>query len=239
MCVQLRLRIGLLLVAAIIPAAAAMADDLLPPPWRGQPLTTLAEWEFLSPANPTPPDGTIVPVVGNGGGGGPLASIGGPILWDPFDGDGAWIGNAPAPGGPPGQISLDIPNWIDTMPLKWVQIQMTVQRYFDTTDPLNPVLVTPYVDSISAFDPSGPTSSMLIQVLPELPVNPTDGTFLRTEWWKIVPNPDNERIVINVPVDTLVDEIVVDTISFVPEPSSIVMLGIAIAGLAFRRRPHR
>ena len=70
-------------------------------------------------------------------------------------------------------------------------------------------------------------------------MNPTNGTFLRTELWKIRPNPDYERIVINVPSDTLVDQIVVDTISTVPEPSSVLLAGLSLAGVglvALRRR---
>ena len=132
----------------------ASADDLNPPPWRGQPLTTLTEWEFRTPLNPTPPDGTIVPVIGDGGGS-PLASMSGDILWDQFDGDGAWIGGGQA-GSPGGQIVLDIPNWIDSEPIKWLQIQMTVQRYTIMHSDGTTQLVTPHVASIDAFDPTGP-----------------------------------------------------------------------------------
>jgi hypothetical protein len=220
-------------------AAAAFADDLMPPPWRGQQFTTQAEWEFLTANNPDPPDGTLPTVVGNGGPfPGPMASMGGAISWDPFDGDGAWIGNGPI--GSMGQIALDIPNWIDTNPIKWVQIQMTVQQY-TTTDPLDPtkmILVTPYVDTIGNFSP--PTaSSMLVQVMPTIPVNPTNGTVLRTELWKILPNPEGETIYINVPVDTLVDEIVVDTISTVPEPGTCCLSALALLGIAATRIRRR
>ncbi len=219
-------------------AASAVADDLMPPLWRGQPLTTLAEWEFLtdSPVQVISPDGTLPTVVGDGGAGGPLASWGGDITWDSFDGDGALIGTGPAEG----QISLEIPNWVDTNPIKWVQIQMTVQRYFttDPNDPTNTILVTPHVDTIGNTLPPTATS-MLVQVFPELPVNPTDGTFLRTELWKILPNPEGETIYINVPVDTLVDEIVVDTISTVPEPTTCGLAVVALFGLTAALRHRR
>ncbi len=238
---KVRLWLGAALVFTVTLSGSAkwaVADDLLPPPWRGQPLTTLAEWEFLTPANPAAPDGTLPTVMGDGGAGlPPLASMSGPLLWDPFDGDGAWIGEA----GPlPGQIELDIPNWIDNEPIKWLQIQMTVQRYFvpDPLDPTKQILVSPHVNSISAFDPAGPTNSMLVQVLPELPVNPLNGTYLRTEVWKILPNPDNEQILIDVPVDTLVDEIVVDTIS-IPEPTTCGLLAVVLLGLSVVQRRLR
>ncbi|MEX2169874.1 MAG: hypothetical protein WD851_11235 [Pirellulales bacterium] len=223
--------IAILLAASLLGATNVHADDLLPPPWRGQPLTTLTEWEFASAANPTPPDGTIPSVIGDGGGGGPLASIFGLVQWDPFDGDGAWIGTG-TPTTLPGQIILDLPNWIDTEPLKLIQIQMTVQRYIRQNTDGTTELITPHVASIDAFDPTGPTSSMLLQVLPELIVDPLNGTFLRTELWKIQPNPDYERIVLNVPVDTLIDQLVIDTISRVPEPAAVIQVAIVVMGIA-------
>jgi len=230
----------LLFAAAIfVPAELAIADDLLPPPWRGLPLTTLAEWEFLSPANPALPDGAIPPVIGDGlGGNPPLANMTPFLSWDPFDGDGAWIGVG-SPLDPPGQIIIDLPNWIDNEPLKLVQIQMTVQGFFRIEPDGTATLVAPHVDSIVAYDPSGPTNSMLVQVYPPIPVNPTNGTFLRTELWKIQPNPDYERIVINVPSDTLVDQLVIDTISFVPEPATFGAMTLAIGALLIRGRIRR
>lgn len=229
----------LFLVAAIlVPSELVVADDLFPPPWRGRPLTTLAEWEFFTPANPIPPDGQIPPVIGDGlGGAGPLASFSPLLTWDPFDGDGAWIGTG-SPTDPPGQIVINLPNWIDNEPLKLVHIQMTVQGYFRTEPDGTVTLVAPHVDSILAYDPTGPTTSMLVQVYPLIPVDPTNGTFLRTELWKIQPNPDYERILINVPSDTLVDQLVIDTISFVPEPGTfgVMMLGMGVFLMRGRTR---
>lgn len=211
-------------------APLAVADDLNPPPYRGAPLSTLTEWEFLTPANPAVPDGAIIPVVGDGGGGGPLATISGPMLWDAFDGDGAWIGNGQP--GQEGQIALDIPNWIDELPTKHIRVQMVVQQFTSSSG----LIVTPYVSAVDAFDPTGPTVASLVNVS-EFVSDPLNGLVHRTEDWILHPNPDYERIFINVPSDTLVDQIVVDTIS-VPEPSTVALalLGIASFVAIARRR---
>jgi hypothetical protein len=228
---QRALRAAILFAAGIV-STASWADDLRPPSWRGLPRTTLAEWEFLTPLSPTAPDGTILPVVGNGGGGGPLATIQGPMFHDnTFDPDGVWIGVG-APTDPPGQIVLDIPNWIDTEPLKLIQIQMTVQQFELPNPDGSTQIVTPFVESIDASDmQAGPVIGMRISVNTiDLMLN---NLFHRTELWRIRPNPDYERIVINVPTDTLVDQIVVDTISFVPEPGTIVLGLISAMGISF------
>ena len=76
-------------------ATLARADDFAPPPWvRGAPLSTAAEWEFLTNANGhTGPDGTTVTTVG-GTYGTPTVSIyGNPGVipaWQLGDGDGEW-----------------------------------------------------------------------------------------------------------------------------------------------------
>ena len=41
------------LLALLVVASPAVADDLLPPTWRGLPFTTSQEWDFLT-GDPTP-----------------------------------------------------------------------------------------------------------------------------------------------------------------------------------------
>lgn len=160
----------------------------------------------------------------------------GDLVWDGWDGDGAWIGNGPDGG----RIVLDIPNWIDTEDFKLIQIQMSIQPQPDFTAPDGTVTpgLRPHVALISAFDPTGPVSSGLIDVFETLP--DINGILQRVETWELRPNPDYETIHIVVPVDTLVDQIVVDTISTsIPEPSTVCLVGLALAGGALWRRRRK
>jgi hypothetical protein len=218
-------------VVALAMGGQSVADDLFPPPWRGQPLTTLTEWEFRSPANPVPPDGDIIPVVGDGLGptGFPEATISGPLTWDPWDGNGAWIGTGPDPLAL-GFIDLQIPNWIDTEPIKFLQIQITTQPRITQPSPGVILVENPFVAGIAASDPAGIIDVTRLNVS-ELDLMTIDGHWHRTELWRIRPNPDWEIIRIAVPIDSLVDQIVVDTISTVPEPASLALT--ALASLAF------
>lgn len=225
---QKRLMYLVIALAATAMGSQAMADDLFPPPWRGGPLSTLAEWEFFGPLNPIPPDGALPVIVGDGMGPGvvPLATMSGAIAWFPsFDGDGAWLGTGPP--GIDGYIDLLIPNWIDQEPLKIIQVQMTIQPQGG-----NPP--RPHVESISASDPLGIDSVVRMSVVERL-IDPLNFIFHRTEIWKIRPNPDWEQIRIAVPADSYVDQIVVDTIS-IPEPASMALVLVAVAGLAVHRR---
>ncbi len=63
----------------------------------------------------------------------------------------------------------------------------------------------------------------------------------RIEQWEIRPNPDNEFFDITIPPDTVLSQVVVDTIS-VPEPSSAILAALGLIGLAawgWRRRKSR
>ena len=127
----------LVAVAAASLAAGTFADDFSPPSWRGQSLTTAQEWEFQNATNPTFPDGNSVSgIYGNGMGGQlPYASFNN-MSWETGDGDGQWFPNSSA-----GQIFLNIPDWIDLEPIKYVYIQIA----WDGPQP-------PIILGVSGFD---------------------------------------------------------------------------------------
>ncbi len=218
--------VALVAVAAAIVLEAAQADDLQPPPWRGGALSTVAEWDFLTPGA-GPPDGTsVTPVVGDAGGV-PLAIPGSGINWSPFDGTGAWTGAMFG-----GTLGFEIPNWIDQEPIKYLQIQMTYDR--------GPLGLSPFVLEMNAFDPAGILDISLTGAV-EFAIPNASGLFQRIEQWEIRPNPDNEYFVIAIPDGVSLSQVVVDTIS-VPEPSTIVLgvLGaLSLITIASRRRATR
>ena len=171
----------------------------------------------LSDPERGPPDGTsILPVIGNSGGQ-PLAIPGLGINWNPFDGSGAWIGQAPNGG----KIGFEIPNWIDTEPIKFIQIQMTYSP--------NPTIPFPGVTLMNASDPLGVAIAQT--GVQDFPLGGGTALFQRIEQWEIRPNPDNEYFEITIPPDTVLSQVVVDTIS-VPEPSSAILAALGLIGLA-------
>ena len=50
--------------------------------------------------------------------------------------------------------------------------------------------------------------------------------------WRVQPNPDWEQVVIYFSEGTFVDQVVVDTVSFVPEPSTAALGLCALIALA-------
>ena len=214
-------------------SAVASADDLLPPTWRGQPLSVEAHWEFDylgAPPVPMPAD---------------VFSTGGPkagevlhaqqavatifnttnMTYDPtLNGplDGGWVA-----GPADGFIDFNLPNWIDLEPLKRVYIQLSYVNLGGNTPPS--------VELIEAFD---------LVAFPGTSYQgfPAGGGVIDDNHlfdnWLIQPNPDWEIIKVRVPANMGLFETVIDTIS-IPEPSAAVLLGIGLIMLMTTgRRRH-
>ena len=198
-------------------STVGLADDLFPPPWRGLPYTTYAAWDFTTSNNPAPPD-TGLAIIGDGGGGGPSAIVQGNMHWDPVF-NGSWIS-----GGGGGTMWFQIPNWIDDRPVKLIQIQITHQI---STFPFSGI------SQVSGSDPLG-ISGIIEDSETTIPLDPFNGLVHRTEQWRIFPNPDNEWLLMDVPPDMAITQVVIDTWS-VPEPSSLLLGALAGTGLLLRR----
>jgi len=196
--------------AILLVCSVAMADDLYPPSWRGEPGTTYQAWEFYTNANPSSPD------VVNNPYGAPTATILGAFpktRWIEIEQTqyGVWITEE--------WIQLDIPNTEITDPnsFKEIWLQMT----FDVgTGNLPMIFLVPDAD---------PYTLNPVYVQPD-PV----GTYTYGLWNIILePNPTFETIYILPRECTLfADEIIVDTRCVViPEPSMMIMM--VLGGIAF------
>jgi hypothetical protein len=194
--------------------APALADDLNPPPWRGEPGTTFQQWVF-SDSNPTPPPDLVDNPYG----------VPGAQVWpgtgqDWFDVWGGRQGVWPLSGA----MEFYIPNAPPPNEYKDIWIQLTWAQQVTTSEP------------ILSSDPAG-----TVELLDQVDIGPTgEPAPAGANWWhstfniRIYPNPDFETIRIDGTV--MVDQVVIDTIC-APEPASLGLL--ALGGLALLRRRRR
>ena len=214
---------------SLMSAASAMGDDVIIPSWRGDAGTTYQEWLFGTSADPAAPD-----VVTNGYGS-PTADISigwaGSGWWDQFPPTaagrlGVWdLGRGVDAENPElfGGITISVPNssfsGLGTYTDVWVQ----VTYYVD-------INLAPTVNVTGATElPGG-----MVQLLETVPG--WGSWFLSQSMWRIEPNTLNSTIVITGhDMGSLIDHVVVDTMS-VPEPASMLLLGLGAAALGIRRK---
>ncbi|GAB4519503.1 MAG: hypothetical protein Tsb0013_23330 [Phycisphaerales bacterium] len=203
--------------------APALADDFAPPEFRGGPRSVYAEWDFSTPFTSV----DIFPEVFTAvdGPGGTLnmgfqtkaeLSATGDWLWvqdplDPMDG-----GITPSSMDEGASLAFKIQNYIDLEPEKLIRIQFTYQG------------LPPIIAGMTGFFPDGQSDGVRI-----------GGTIFPNEQqyfdnWIITPNPWWELIEVIVPANTVLDQVVIDTIS-IPSPSAFALLGVA-GVVALRRR---
>lgn len=223
-------RIGMFLIAAmalsILPAAA---DNFAPPLYVGDPLSYHAEWEFTNgplPAGGIPADsesdggpkggeflydqfGTHIDLDGDG------------WVWDPADGDGGMVLTNRS-----GSFGINTINWVDEEPEKFIRVQITYIGQAPTVTGANGY-------EYDLYHGGGPNTTDL-GFWPADPTVNWDANHLYNDIY-MQPNPDWEQIEVLVPQGTIIDEIVVDSIS-IPEPSAIVMVLLSGGGIFFVRR---
>ncbi|MCL5103730.1 MAG: PEP-CTERM sorting domain-containing protein [Armatimonadetes bacterium] len=201
------LSLTLLLMAVVFSAGYAWSDDLHPPPWRGQPGTTFAAWEFLTPDPNALPDQMYNP------NGVPAMQIWTGIEQHWFDQWEGRIGVWPLSGA----LEVLIPNYPPPNPYKdiWIQITWAPQ----VPD------VTPFVKE--------KISGTLAQLVSQTPFPGTPWVH-SVYAIRLFPNPTHE--IVRIDGGIMVDELVIDTIC-IPEPSSLLALsGSVLALVAWRRR---
>jgi len=198
-------------------AATVFADDILPPCWRGELGTTSQIWEFLTPSNPTHPDGPAP-------GGQPwlpstiaLIEPGPGMQWLPtFEGrEGVWPLS--------GKIDVTVDNF-NTNPdnEKWIWLQLTWRPQ--------------ELGAVPSIFAQADQSPEIGPLQPFFSIPMSDGWMFSAYEWNFPFNPPDEFITISGQIN--VDELVIDTWC-VPEPSTFTMLIIGAMGLAFmawRRR---
>ncbi|MBN1919099.1 MAG: PEP-CTERM sorting domain-containing protein [Verrucomicrobia bacterium] len=224
------LQLACVLVVCLF-AVSAFADDLIPPPWRGELGSTVQEWDFFGPGvyNPTKasydysPDGNNVPFFNPYGD--PIAHVwpGVDQVYQPEWGDriGVWPLS--------GVIDIEVPNNPVPNPVKEIWIQLTWAQQTPQS------AVNPIVTVDPTYLVTGP------QVMDDIILGPTnegtgDGLWHHTTWLFLVePNPDFE--VIRISGTVMVDQIVVDTICRpIPEPATLAILGLGGLAVLLRKR---
>lgn len=209
-----RMMVAALTVAASWLASPARADDRKPPGWRWTELSVSAEWDFKHDTSPASPDryenyGDGVAHLNHTL---PRAFIGGGLVWQP-DGsqDGRWFN----PGPFVTQIQILLPDWETSNPLKEMRVQVT------------------YTGSMPGFDPVYGWIGDDRAIAGRTKHYDEDGYFY--EDWTFQPNPYSEQLFLNVPVQTAIDQIVIDT-RCLPAPGTITGAIVAVGIFCVRRR---
>lgn len=230
------------LAAVAMLCTAVSANDWAPPDpitdgWmRGDPGSTYQQWDFTLLFEGTP--GEVIPPgqpIGPSDSDNPYGESHGPPFDMPFvewpaegevvtvEGPGGDDVEVLHIGGPEGTYQLLriwIPNDPSPNPLKKLKWQMT------STKSPTPQGDPPMTDPPGASIP-GASSSQQIGLT---------GWYDYTGTIQILPNPDGEWLIFELAQCTHIDQIVVDTICSVPEPATMALVGLGIAGLVARRR---
>lgn len=187
-----------------------LGDDLTPPSYRGDSLSVYAHWERLP-----------------GTSGLTLTGFNSVDDSDPTTNLHTLPVSAVVQPGAGNIYDFEVPNFIDDMKVKYLRLQLT---WADTQGP--PIsVVAGAIDGVAGAVPgvitfaSVPTS-----------VDPTSGSWYQYFDIEFYPNPDFERITVDLHDNAQLIQAVVDSVSTVPEPATLSVLAIGSLAL-FRKRP--
>ena len=227
-------------VLLMFAATPALADDLFPPSYRGAQLSYQAEWDTFGHFND--PQGFFPDTesfVGDGnhqlyGAFATHLDLSPSVPVNPT----SW---AVVPSGPdsgltdPGTIGgntfvANTINWVDWRELKHVRVQVAYTDFG-----AGPPTITGMIGISEAFPNGSLPQGALDLVTPGNFVGGFSQPGYFYEHWIIVPNPDWEAIEFFLPQGTIVDQIVIDTIS-VPEPAGLGLVGLALLAVRKKQR---
>lgn len=198
----------LTVLGGVLPCDVIFADDLNPPPYRGDPLSVFAEWQFV-------PGSTILNLTqSNWVDDNDPTTVLHPL---PF--------SSPVAPNNPGHYQFQLPNWLDNMPIKYLRAQLTWM--VNLSAPI----------SIASQGLDG-TNTVWGQIVYASPVFVDTSQTYAYQYYDLIylPNPDFERLDIVLQPDSVLTQLVVDTVSTVPEPSSLAMLAIGALSLIRRKK---
>jgi len=188
-----------LAVACVVTAffvSPLLADDFMPPDFRGDPLSYTAIWEFNTDPGPNdiPPDEIFF----TGDGVHELFNAwthahrdDQVVLWDPA--------GFLFTGLMPGQLAFFLNNWVDPYVYKHIWIQVTY-----TSPPDNPPFVSGVIGADESMQWPDPYVGFYVDRID------VDANHF-VEYWQIQPNPNMEYVYLDLPFATSIDEVIIDT----------------------------